>query len=247
MKCMSCGANIPPEWVNAIKSNVCPGCGGDIMNSDTKGLLDELSEAMAKMPNDPNGVAGWLLSNYRFQKIGDASPVEKFHTKGNITTEANFKVDPTYNEFIKRNDAEKLVSRTGELAEKFKGSKNGKIAEFAAMVQNISDPYGDDEKDTGSASEDDQKAYMELKASGFDPFANSEVSGGFSPAGGGGDLYQAIDPKEVASLLKNQNAPIKEEMALSQTAEGRKYLQRDQFKKLKAQDAITSGGGFFRR
>ena len=62
MKCMSCMAEIPPAWVNAIQRNECPGCGKAIMDEASKELLDELRSAMESMPNDPEGLAGWLLS-----------------------------------------------------------------------------------------------------------------------------------------------------------------------------------------
>ena len=250
MRCMSCGANIPPEWVNAIQRNECPGCGGEIMSGPTQELLKELTEAMERMPNDPQGVAGWLLSNYRFQKMGSGEPVEKFHRKGggpgNID-ESQLKVDPTYNEFIKRNNAGELVARGEQLA-KFKHSQNGKIAEFASMIQGVGDPYGDDtvsqaqEGVEDMANADEQKAYLELKAAGLDPFKAT-------PVGGITDLSQAIDPQDVANLMsQNQEVPLKEEIMLAQSEEGRRYLQRDKFKKLKAQEAVSGGGGgFFRR
>lgn len=78
MQCMSCRADIPPAWVNAIQRNECPGCGGPIMDEASKELLDELRSAMEEMPNDPEGLAGWLLSHYRLQKIGTAEPTD-FH------------------------------------------------------------------------------------------------------------------------------------------------------------------------
>lgn len=78
MQCMSCRADIPPAWVNAIQRNECPGCGGAIMDEASKKLLDELRTAMEEMPNDPEGLAGWLLSNYKLHKIGAAEPTE-FH------------------------------------------------------------------------------------------------------------------------------------------------------------------------
>ena len=78
MKCMSCNADIPPQWVSCINENKCPGCGGSIMNLAEKELLVELREAMGKMPNDPEGLAGWLLTNYRLEKIGTAEPTN-FH------------------------------------------------------------------------------------------------------------------------------------------------------------------------
>jgi len=78
MQCMSCKADIPPAWVNAIQRNECPGCGGPIMDESSKELLDELRTAMEEMPNDPEGLAGWLLSHYKLHKIGSAEPTE-FH------------------------------------------------------------------------------------------------------------------------------------------------------------------------
>jgi len=241
---MSCGANIPPEWVNAIQRNECPGCGGEIMGESTQTLLKELAEAMQKMPNDPQGVAGWLISNYRFQKMGTADPVEKFHRKGGgggHIDESNLKVDPTYNEFIKRNNAGNLVARGEQLA-KLKHSGNGKIAELASMIHDAGDPYGDDTTTKAMPDVEDQKALMELSAAGLNPFASN-------PVGGITDLSQAIDPREVVNLMsQGGDTPLKEEILLSQTQEGVKYLQRDRFKKLKAQDAITGGGaGLFRR
>lgn len=252
MRCMSCGANIPPEWVMAIQSNTCPGCGGEIMGSATQELLQELTEAMTRMPNDPQGVAGWLLSNYRFQKMGSGEPVEKFHRKGGgrpsgNVDESNLKVDPSYNEFIKRNNAGDLVAR-GEKLAKLKHGGNSQLAEYASMIQSVGDPYGDDTTSNIDTSEDappdieDQKAMMAMSAAGMNPFAGNAV-------GGITDLSQAINPREVENLFKQRtDAPLKEEIILAQTQEGRAYLQRDQFKKLKAQDAISDGGGgSFRR
>jgi len=221
------------------------------MGSTTQELLKELTEAMEKMPNDPQGVAGWLLSNYRFQKVGSAEPVEKFHRKGGNQVsgvdESNLKTDPSYNEFIRRNNAGGLVARGEQLA-KFKHSGNGPIAELASMIQGVGDPYGDDTTSTLSPDDnrpldaDEQKAYLELRAAGIDPFAHT-------PVGGITDMSQAIRPQDVVSIMnQNSDAPLKEEMMLSQSAEGRAYLQRDRFKKLKAQDAVAGGGsGVFRR
>lgn len=250
MRCMSCGADIPPEWVGAIKSNICPGCEGPIMNTSTQDLLKELADAMAKMPNDPQGLAGWLLSNYRFQKIGTAEPVDKFHRKGNGNNPGNFdennlKVDPTYNEFFKRNDASNLIAR-GEKLAKLKHGGNSQLAEYASIIQSVGDPYGDDT--VGNSSNDnppdieDQKAMMELASSGVNPFIEATPNNTQ-------DISQLINPHDINNFLsKGKDAPLKEEILLAQTPEGRAYLQRDQFKKLKAQNAISGGGGgFFRR
>ena len=81
MKCMSCNVDIPPTFKNSIQNNLCPSCGGAIMSDAAIELLDEIKEALSKMPNDPEGLAGWLLSNYEMRKIGSAEPVQFFNQK----------------------------------------------------------------------------------------------------------------------------------------------------------------------
>jgi hypothetical protein len=219
------------------------------MGTATQELLQELTAAMQRMPNDPQGLAGWLLSNYRFQKIGSAEPVEKFHHKGGGSSsvdESGLKVDPSYNEFIKRNNASNLVAQ-GEKLAKLKHGGNAQLAEYASMIQGVGDPYGEglssdiDTSDDNQPDIEDQKAIMELSAAGMNPFAGNQV-------GGITDMSQAINPADISNLLnQSDETPLKEEILLAQTAEGRAYLQRDRFKKLKAQEAISGGGGFFRR
>jgi hypothetical protein len=80
MFCENCNIEIPPAWIVVIAKNVCPACEGEIMSDETKELLDELRSAMERMPADPEGLAGWLLSNYNLRKIGTAEPTE-FHRK----------------------------------------------------------------------------------------------------------------------------------------------------------------------
>ena len=255
MKCMSCGAINPPEFIFCIESNKCGGCGGPIYNSETQELLKELAEAMEKMPNDPQGVAGWLLSNYRFQKMGKAEPVEKFHRKGSNpsanNTSSNLKVDPTYNDFIKRGDAAHLISKGAEIAQKRKGG--GAIAKMAEEIQSISDPYGDDDNEPdleaqSSLDKEDLEVYNALKSQGVDPFADSSSDG--NGLGNITDISQAINPKDVVDFMSrsSSDAPSPIEAELSRTEEGRRVLERERFKKIKAQDAINgSGGGMFRR
>lgn len=74
MKCQSCGCEVPPAFVHAIKMNQCAGCGGPIMDEASVELMNGLAAAMEKMEHDPQGIAGWLLSNYRLEKVGDGEP-----------------------------------------------------------------------------------------------------------------------------------------------------------------------------
>ncbi len=81
ISCQSCQIEIDPKYVAALRQNVCPGCNESIMSDESKVLMDELREVMAKMPNDPDGLAGWLLSNYYLEKIDPDKNIEpaEFH------------------------------------------------------------------------------------------------------------------------------------------------------------------------
>jgi hypothetical protein len=79
MKCMNCGSEIPEAWVKAISLNSCPACGDKIYSDNIKELMDELASALERMPNNPQGLAGWLLANYKVTKIGSAEPVTEFY------------------------------------------------------------------------------------------------------------------------------------------------------------------------
>jgi len=74
MLCNSCNAEIPPAFVKAIKVNICPACDGPIMSDQTIELMAGLKSALEQMPNDAQGIAGWLLSNYRMEKVGTGEP-----------------------------------------------------------------------------------------------------------------------------------------------------------------------------
>ena len=74
MKCSNCSTEIPPAFVACYERNKCPICDGAIMDENTIGLMTGLADAMSKMENDPQGLAGWLLSNYRMEKVGAGEP-----------------------------------------------------------------------------------------------------------------------------------------------------------------------------
>ena len=244
MRCMNCDADILPAYVKAIENNICPGCGEQIYNTATSELMIELTEAMRKMPNDPQGIVGWLMSNYQFRKIGDAAPVEKFYRKGGSGgdgfDESKLKIAPGYSQFIHNSEAEKLVAKGRELAAQKGGG--GKLAECVAAIQGVSDPYGDDgagsEVESNGVAAEDQKEYMALKASGIDPFATA------TPA-----MLANANPADIVAM-ELASHPLDEpenyEAMFSKSEKGRALLMQERAKKIKAQDAIL-GGGAFRR
>lgn len=122
MNCVTCNANIPPAFVHAIQMNICPGCAGPIMTEASKLLMDELKTAMISMPNDPEGLAGWLLSTYDLFPKGEVSPTN-FHRK-NSRQEGDNSVlkmaNTATNTFMKRSGADKI-------------KKNPKLAAIEAL------------------------------------------------------------------------------------------------------------------
>lgn len=103
MFCDQCSINIPPAWKACIADNKCPACSGQIMNDQAVELMSELKKAMDLMPADPQGLAGWLLSNYKLQKIGDAQPTEFYGTKKQQEGTNNLKIaDNPLQQFLKK-------------------------------------------------------------------------------------------------------------------------------------------------
>jgi hypothetical protein len=74
--CKSCDTEVPPNWVHAINTNACPSCGCPLLNENEASLLEEIREAFRQMPDSPEGLAGWLISNYKMVKIGDGQAVK---------------------------------------------------------------------------------------------------------------------------------------------------------------------------
>jgi hypothetical protein len=142
MKCISCTADIPPQWVNAIERNECPGCGSKIMDDASQDLLHELKEAMAKMPNDPAGLAGWLLSNYSLRKVGTAEPTQ-FHRKPVLNQDAKRQSAPNDGLKVAKNSVQDFLKRKNPgIAKSVEAQKD-----FAGIVNQINngsipDPYG---------------------------------------------------------------------------------------------------------
>ncbi len=74
MKCKNCSADVPPQWVHCINTNTCPSCGHELMTTDDLSVLAEVRDAMSQMPNNPEGVASWLISHYKLVRTGSGTP-----------------------------------------------------------------------------------------------------------------------------------------------------------------------------
>lgn len=138
INCITCAAEIPPIWSHCINSNICPGCGGQIMDNASKDLLDEIREAMKKMTNDPEGLAGWLLSNYKLQKYGSAEPTE-FHKKPSAKESAQ--LDKLK---IANNPVQEMLKRTG-IKENIDKNRTVALAAIAKKIKQNSQGVQEEE------------------------------------------------------------------------------------------------------
>lgn len=153
MNCVTCSAAIPPAFVHAIQTNVCPGCAGPIMPEESKQIMDELREAMVKMEGDPVGLSGWLLSNYDMRKKGSVEPTEFHKRKENIPQNGQLKIaSPAAQRFMQLAGADKVVS-------------NPKAAALIAAinsVENQPDPFQETEDEIVEPSPEEE--FEEAKA-----------------------------------------------------------------------------------
>lgn len=246
--CKSCNAEIPPAFVHAIQSGACPGCGSALFSEKDKELLDELTIAMEKMPNNPQGVAGWLISNYRFTKIGDAVPTEKFHVKGQ-KQQLDEDNNPS-NKFLQRTNVYKNIAAT-------QNKTNNKLAAMAAVIANGNideEMYG-----TGSS---------EITAPDDAPeiYENEEVPDVAVTQIAAPIKYQMPDrPSRAlvteAQLIDSKVSLSDEELAAAYALAGgldtgevvsdnpvvTRELHQQRMKRVLSQQNFESGGGFIRR
>lgn len=231
---MSCDADIPPAFVHCIQSNSCPGCGGDIMNEAAKELLDELTDAMERMPNDAQGVAGWLLSNYRLAKLGEtAEPTEEFHRKR--AAQPQGPNAPERALAVANNPVQKFLKRSGQAGKV--AENNAKLAALAQQIQ--SDPndtqYGEGLDAAEDVDGDFEEQYVPPVASAKKTLANNVMIGGDGNE-------QPLSAEDVAKLMERvSNAGPKNS--------GVEALQMQRMDRLAKQQGVAdgSGQGSFRR
>ena len=145
MICCTCSIEIPEKWTAAITSNKCPSCNGPIMDDKAKQLMEELTIALIEAPNNPAGLASWLLSKYHIEKITDEPPdLPEFHEPKKRGSKKQGKVG---NDFMKRADVNLDPERVKKIMSYINDSQD---------VQDIM--YGPDEEiseeETESSEED---------------------------------------------------------------------------------------------
>lgn len=146
MKCINCETEIPPNWVACIQKNICPACGESILDSTGEELLKELTDAMERMPNDPAGLAGWIISNFHIRKIGSLDPVDEFYGRKKKSASSS---NDGVNEHFKK------IWNNSKVTPKTKSELKSKIEEDISSV--LDSQYGSEDLEVSS----DEEEYFE--------------------------------------------------------------------------------------
>jgi hypothetical protein len=276
MICKSCSAEIPPQWLFALSTNLCPGCGSALMNEDEKSLLDELTAAMERMPNNPRGIAGWILSNFRVLKINSSlEPTERFYTKnGNNGAQTP---SGQVNDFQKRAQYNGPTAKIAEVIAA-KAGGNSKIAELAAAISQTSDPYESQEpaqqeaqasaNNVNGVTQEDINAVLDLQKQGFSNMFSEGIAAlparqNQSSQSSQSEFYDSQQPNgdrvvsAIQSMLEDQimvtlpdgsKATKEEANYLQSLAQNRPQdYQTVMRKKIEAQSAFDGGRSFVGR
>ncbi len=214
--CITCSIDIPPVWKACINNNICPQCNGPILNDDSKAMLDELREAMTKMPNDPEGLAGWLLSNYKMIKVGTAEPTE-FHrsTKNKSGQELKINNNPVH-KFLERSGMAKEVNKTNKLAELAQKIQSGELDDKDLEVESFQDD---------SEYDEDNEMPIPVKKISTALINNSSLVSDAGP----------LDDNEITSIASAVESHF-------ESSDGQRYEQLQRIKRLQAQQTIDVGG-----
>lgn len=224
------------------------------MDDSSKELLTQLKDAMIKMPNDPEGLAGWLMSTYDLFPKGTVEPT-KFHRKpepgqaqgpGNPAHQLVWANSPSFN-FMKRAGADKVLN----------DPKLAAIAQAISSVQGTDNSmYGDqqpDPEDVELTEEEEQlliqqqmqEAAKKAKAKGKrltvkDALANNTIFN----LGDGGTPLSHEETEMMKEMVGGGDASDLEGLA-----DLPPILQADRLKRLAKQRDLVHGGstGFVKR
>ena len=163
MKCISCEAEINPKFKHAIERNICPFCGGSIMEELLKTLLVSLGETMQKMQQYPDQLDDWLFSNYDYIKT-NSSDLINFVPKDQLK---ELKKDVDNDDFLERK--KKIIKvkvencKEEEVVTEQVQSKSRTAGFFErAEVTKRRDNEDDDARDTDSSIESDEEQGIQL-------------------------------------------------------------------------------------
>lgn len=150
MKCISCESEINPRFKHAIEQNICPFCGGSIMEELLKSLFVSLQDTMSKMQAYPDQLNDWLLSNFNYIKTD--SPDLMSYVPKEVLKELKKEIDGE--DFDRKKKIIKVKTEQGEVevvTEKIQSDT--KTAGFFERAQLIK--RGDSDDDSGGEGSGD--------------------------------------------------------------------------------------------
>lgn len=252
MDCKSCGIEIPPNFSACLQSNSCPACGGLIVSTDFKKVMDLVKESISQNSCTPEELFAWLITAYQLQpKIDNkviASPSQS--AQSSTLRWANSPTQQATSEFAKNAGLDKI-------------KQNSEWASIVQAVNQVNDGlYG------GGAPPAEQIEEAPVEQ----PPTKEEIQAILAAAaakkgrkltareakvildGGDGELYMDAagnpvpgnaPPGSVHSEEIQAAAAIVENMF---TADQSPVLQAERMKRLKSQYTLQNGsGGSFRR
>jgi hypothetical protein len=216
---MSCGVEIDPKFVHSIRSNVCAGCGEPLMTDSSQELMASLKDALLQMPNDPEGLAVWLLSNYDMRKVGSGEPVQRFY--GTEAKYSNFNKNADESNLkIRENTIDKFYKNAG-LSNINKSDLQEKLNKAKAKV-NINKNYAGLAKSIQSGED-----YNDIE-DGEDYDDSEEFDNDIGEEEYGAD-FKNIDygslMKQVGNLSSNPDT----------------YIQQERIERLRKQQELSNG------
>jgi DNA-directed RNA polymerase subunit RPC12/RpoP len=221
MNCSECNVDIPPAWKHSYESNHCPSCGGKIFDGRSVDLMKELKEAMEKMPNDPQGLAGWLLSNYRMEKVGDGEPTGFHGNKPQAVAKAA--------------DGQPLKLAPNRLQQFLKnaGVKPAEPARMTNLAKQINNAGLDDGVDYGIVEEGEATEEVEdFVEEANDPDFTQKVLTGMTPGAPG--RFTATERKALMQKMAENSS--------NDMGDLHPALQDDRRERLRKQQELTHGG-----
>ena len=212
LNCVSCNAPISPAFKAALRDNICPGCGDSIFTESAQEIMQELKNAMEEMPNDPQGLAGWLMSNYKMVKVGDGEPTGFYGNTAHAGPEANsadLKVAPNkLQQFLKAANVKPAKRDMSALANQIRGAGSGADYDGSGYDMEVNgDDYPDESNypeftkgALGGMIDTDQQMSSQQKAALISGMSNEDKD--ISEEGA---LHPALDESRKLRLAKQQD------------------------------------------
>jgi hypothetical protein len=198
------------------------------MDEASKELLDELRSAMEEMPNDPEGLAGWLLSHYKLHKIGSAEPTE-FHRQRQQQQFPGLKVaENPKSIFLQRAGMDRELDRRKQT-----------LAEIAQQVNEAGEADGTVSVDLDEI--DEAEGLDEYEAVALAQSRQAQGASAKNVLHNNSLLVQGDGPPPTSV----ETEMLSQELGKTPIDDGSDIhpaLQADRFKRLKAQQEVAAGG-----